>query len=356
MSIHLSFLTALQTNGTGEPSLRNNLFAQAAQGEVAVTAPLTSSTGEGGSSESDLSSLPVELRTPAPVSFDTDSSVFLPTATADETDLENVEPTNNKVATAVPPASTNGVNTPSLARLAAPDLPPLPPMEEFMPEFNGNREEFTNQMVSIAMGRRDLAKSRFGSRLTDTQAEATIRQVFEQSFELIEFLNTERGMNINASDWFMFMALETGGTFDPSIANPNSQASSLIQFMRNTVTDINRVYGTNYSQSSIRDMPVEELLAPDGPVAQYFMMWQDRKGADFDSVAKLYLAVAAPAHLDKPDNYVLYTGSTAAANPAWDVNDNGAIEKFEIGQAAEIYWQQLSDAVGFDPTLISMAE
>lgn len=114
--------------------------------------------------------------------------------------------------------------------------------------------------------------------------------------------------------------METGGTFDPSIKNPGSSATGLIQFMSATAKNL----GTTTSKLS--KMTGEEQL---DYVEKYFKPWKGK----LKTLGDVYAAVLWPAAVGKPANYVLFRRGTEAYRlnaPAFDLSQKGYVTKKDI--------------------------
>lgn len=113
-------------------------------------------------------------------------------------------------------------------------------------------------------------------------------------------------------NWLMqVMNKETGGAFSPSIKNPTSSATGLIQFMAATAASL----GT--STSALKRMSAVEQL---DWVKKYLEPYKGR----MDSFPETYLAVFYPAGIDKPDNWK-FPSWVYRANKGIDLNRNGII-------------------------------
>lgn len=114
------------------------------------------------------------------------------------------------------------------------------------------------------------------------------------------------------------MSFETGGTFSPSIKNPGSSATGLIQFMGSTAARL----GT--STAELASMSAETQL---GYVEKYFAPWAGR----LHTVADVYMAVFAPSGVGQPDSFALYVAPSSAyqANAPLDSDGDGTITKAE---------------------------
>jgi hypothetical protein len=126
------------------------------------------------------------------------------------------------------------------------------------------------------------------------------------------------------------MALETGETFSPSIRNPNSGATGLIQFM----PAIAPAYGT--TTTALAQMTAVEQL---DYVKNYF---SDSIGR-LNTIEDVYARIFWPAAIGKPDDYVIayptkvnHAGQTVSnpvytQNSGFDVNHEGVLTKRMIG-------------------------
>jgi len=105
------------------------------------------------------------------------------------------------------------------------------------------------------------------------------------------------------ANWLMaVMAFETGNNFLPYVKNPLSGATGLIQFTRDTATDL----GTSTVKLS-RMTAVEQL----DWVEKYFEQYKGK----IKNLGDAYMAVFAPRDgLGKPDSTVLYTAPSAEYN------------------------------------------
>lgn len=126
-------------------------------------------------------------------------------------------------------------------------------------------------------------------------------------------------------DALMFvMNWETGGTFSPSVQNPDTNATGLIQFMPSTALSL----GT--STDALKNMTAVEQL---DYVYEYL---KDHKGDMYD-VYDVYLAVFYPRALKENDDYVLgsersiaYSQQVAQQNSGFDLNSDRQITKGEF--------------------------
>ena len=121
------------------------------------------------------------------------------------------------------------------------------------------------------------------------------------------------------------MSFETGGTFNPGIANAaGSGATGLIQFMPSTAA------GLGTSTQELAGMSRAQQM-------QYVEKYLSNKNVKGKGLSDLYMAVLFPAAVGKPDDYVLfgrgamagYTGRAYDQNRGLDKNGDGSITKAE---------------------------
>lgn len=130
----------------------------------------------------------------------------------------------------------------------------------------------------------------------------------------------EIGTNLNVDpSWLMaVMGFETGYTFSPSIKNPGSSATGLIQFVSSTAKSL----GTSTTQLA-RMTAVRQL----DYVEKYFNQYKGR----INNLGDCYMAVFWPAGIGKPDTYVIATSPSSVynANAGLDANRDGKITRGE---------------------------
>ena len=136
---------------------------------------------------------------------------------------------------------------------------------------------------------------------SDKVGEAFIKKVIDISQKI----------NINPSWLMMVMYKETGGTFSPSIKNPTSTASGLIQFMEATAKQL----GT--TTAKLRKMSAIEQL---DYVYLYFKPFTNK----LNSFSDTYFAVFYPKAIGKPDTWK-FPEWVYRSNRGLDLNKNGII-------------------------------
>lgn len=132
------------------------------------------------------------------------------------------------------------------------------------------------------------------------------------------------GLECDPSHLMAAMAFETGETFSPSIVNPASGATGLIQFMPATAKRL------GVTTASLAVMSAEDQLAY---VGQYFLPWSGK----LKSLSDLYMAILWPRAVGRPDAFVLFSAPSAtyAQNAGLDVNRDGDVTKGEAASKVQ---------------------
>lgn len=125
-----------------------------------------------------------------------------------------------------------------------------------------------------------------------------------------------------ASDLMAVMAFETGRTFSPSVSNPLSSATGLIQFMDATAR------GMGTSTAKLARMSAVEQLSW---VEEYFRHNAKR----IRTLEDMYMAVLWPRGIGRALEYTLWKiGAHAyAVNKGLDANRDGRVSKREASAA-----------------------
>lgn len=150
----------------------------------------------------------------------------------------------------------------------------------------------------------------FGARVSP----AFRRRVYE--------LTANLGWSDEHADWLMAcMAFETGERFSPSVRNPSSTATGLIQFMAATA----RQLGTTTTR--LAAMTAVQQLAY---VEAYLRPYARR----IHSLEDMYMSILWPRGIGQTLNWVLwYSGTqTYAVNRGLDRNRDGKVTKQEAAQ------------------------
>lgn len=133
-----------------------------------------------------------------------------------------------------------------------------------------------------------------------------------------------RKLEINPNWLMAVMNWESARTFSPSVKNPYSSATGLIQFMRATAIDL----GTTVEK--LAQMSAVEQL---DWVYKYYARYKSK----LNSYTDLYLTTFYPVAVGKSSNYILggtpeVRAQIARVNPAFDINKDQMITKGEIEQ------------------------
>lgn len=131
--------------------------------------------------------------------------------------------------------------------------------------------------------------------------------------------------NIGMQDDWLLRAIEfeTAGSWSPSIKNPGSSATGLIQFMANTAKSLGTTTSELAGMTRSQQMKfVEKYLEP-------------YKGR-IKNFGDLYMAIHWPKGVGKSDDYVLYKKGQAPYEPNknLDANGDGVITRGEAVQSA----------------------
>ncbi len=127
-----------------------------------------------------------------------------------------------------------------------------------------------------------------------------------------------QALAIDPNDLMAVMAFETGRSFSPSVRNPHSSATGLIQFMDATAQ------GLGTTTDKLSEMSAVEQL---GYVYAYLKPFRGRMADIYD----LYMAVLWPKAVGQPKSYVLFASSSKSyrANSGLDANSDGTVTKAE---------------------------
>lgn len=121
-------------------------------------------------------------------------------------------------------------------------------------------------------------------------------------------------------DWLMaVMHFETADTFSPSIKNPQSSATGLIQFMDATAKELGTTTAALAAMTNVQQLDY---------VDKYYAM-QIRRHGTIDNVAEAYLAVFYPAAISWPMTRV-FPQAVYRVNKVFDLNSDGSLTKDEI--------------------------
>lgn len=130
--------------------------------------------------------------------------------------------------------------------------------------------------------------------------------------------------------WLMaWMAFETARTFSPSIKNPGSSGTGLIQFMDATAVD-----DLKTTLAHLRGLSAEDQL---NFVWKYLRNRIRERRSPIRQLSDGYMAILLPTAMDDPESAVIWRRGDRAFKPnaGLDANANGEITKAEA--AAKIY-------------------
>ena len=122
----------------------------------------------------------------------------------------------------------------------------------------------------------------------------------------------------NVPDFMACMAWETGETFSPSVKNPGSSATGLIQFMDATAI------GMGTTTAALAKMSVVEQL---GYVEKHFMPYRKK----IQNLGDIYMSILLPKMVGLPDSAVLWKQGDGPfiPNKGLDINKDGVITRLE---------------------------
>lgn len=133
----------------------------------------------------------------------------------------------------------------------------------------------------------------------------------------------EHDLGLNANHLMNCMAFETGRTFSPSVKNPGSSATGLIQFMAATA----RRLDTTVEQ--LAQMTAENQL---NYVWKYFEDYAGRMDLKKWNLGDTYMSILWPAGIGKTDSHPIFVqgrGTAYAANRGLDANKDGTVTRGE---------------------------
>lgn len=142
-----------------------------------------------------------------------------------------------------------------------------------------------------------------------------------------------RRLRCSASALMAVIAFETGCTFSPSIANADTNATGLIQFLPSTASRLGTTVEQLAKMTFVEQMAwVEKYLAP--------------YAGRISKLSDLYMAVLRPAALSAGEEETLFSEGTQAYafNKGLDVDKDGDVSKREAaGKVAALLTQGLRE-------------
>ena len=129
-------------------------------------------------------------------------------------------------------------------------------------------------------------------------------------------------------EWLMAVMYSESKLNPSAVNHKGSGATGLIQFMVNTVKDLNRKLGTQLYMSDIRNM---DAVTQMDLVYTYLQNVRDKYG-EFNTITDLYLAVLYPRAVGQDYCYTLYAKPTQKyrMNSGLDENKDGRVTKSDI--------------------------
>lgn len=173
--------------------------------------------------------------------------------------------------------------------------------------WGNNSEKAYQALVANNIVGGDVVMIPWGVKFTE-QEMAKLRQVVRNL-----------GLPLHMVQDFMgCMAWETGEKFTPSVKNPGSSATGLIQFMEATAKSM----GT--TTADLAKMTVVEQL---GYVEKHFLPYRKK----IANLGDVYMTILKPVAVGQPDSYVMWTkaDSQFVPNKGIDFNDDGIITRLE---------------------------
>lgn len=159
-------------------------------------------------------------------------------------------------------------------------------------------------------------------------------------------------LGISNSDLLTAISFETVGTFNPSIKNPRSSATGLIQFIEKTAK------GLGTSTAELAKMNNVEQM-------EYVKRYLEPYKGRMKNLGDVYMAIHWPAGVGKDDSYVMYRDGSKeyTANRNLDVSGDGTVTRGEAlqrvrqmtggGRGAPITMSELPDAPVSDTAEVS---
>lgn len=158
-----------------------------------------------------------------------------------------------------------------------------------------------------------LVKDRGDSNYVSWGSKLTVEEI-----KAVKDMITSLNMKVTVNDLMACIAFETGGTFSPSIRNPSSSGTGVIQFMESTAV----AYGT--TTAALAKMTFTQQLKY---VAMHFKPYANK----IKDMSGLYMSILWPRAIDKPDSYALWTLGDRAYmyNNGLDINKDGRVTRLE---------------------------
>lgn len=161
--------------------------------------------------------------------------------------------------------------------------------------------------------------------------------VSKEFAEKVKFIAYRLSMN---PDYIMtVMAFETGKTFSPSVRNPLSSATGLVQFISPTAIALGTTTAALAKMSALQQLDYVE---------KYFAM-QKKIYGPLKTLVDTYLSVFYPAAIKKELGYQ-FSSSVTAVNKVFDGNKDGIMTKQDVANHI-VDWRKKNDAFIVSPLI-----
>jgi hypothetical protein len=154
---------------------------------------------------------------------------------------------------------------------------------------------------------------------TTTPGGYRLPEEVAQDQEFLGSVNTlASDFNIPPDDVFRVIEFETAGSWSPSIKNPGSTATGLIQFLESTAR------GLGTSTAELAGMTRAQQM-------EYVRRYLEPYKGRIKNFGDLYMAIHWPAAVGQSETYVMYRQGTAeyTANKNLDTNGDGTVTRGE---------------------------
>lgn len=184
-----------------------------------------------------------------------------------------------------------------------------------------------NEFISLTDSFSEKVQKATGGSEVDAIANEAVAISSVRGYDLIqgdtEFLGKVQEVSDylgipSATQLLQAMSFETVGTFNPSIKNPGSTATGLIQFLEKTANNLGTTTADLANMNRVEQMEY---------VKRYLEPFKGR----LNNVGDVYMAIHWPAGVGKDSSYVMYERGTDAyaANSGLDTNKDGTVTRGE---------------------------
>jgi hypothetical protein len=190
---------------------------------------------------------------------------------------------------------------------------------------------YFSQTLTSAYHSLQAEASAFGSSLAQTMQTHTVAPPSTKeiawgakvsSSSKAKVIKICEGLSLNPDFLMSCMAFESGETFSPSIKNPHSSATGLIQFMAATAK------GLGTTTDALSKLTAEAQL---DYVEKYFQPYAGR----LKTIEDTYMVILYPAAVGKDNSFVLFSSPSKMyeVNKGLDTDGDNKITKSEAGAA-----------------------